>query len=335
MAYSQRTSSPVLTLPPGAAHPPSFAGPGLPHQPSPLSCAESLGTSWCQPTIVQRPACGRKRSRDEAAVNLDVSEAKLQTIEPIKESEDDWVYGEGMTLIKPRSVYVADAGSQSGTWVEEKAAVDDARPAEDAIAIQQQARPSLRSNKSQRLDMNHDDDDNGNDDDDDRSVPGPRSQGNRTSPHQEASLPDSTPRLPPDTNSQPIVDNFTLHLGVGWSRISHDEHIQAAARGWARYIENHYPVRNVQIQLESRGLQSYLIEASEGYFLFAEDLRHGQLVSRDVGRTFANLKASPPVFDGLEVMSAAETPRPVDAVPDATTLRQATTGPVDVEMDVS
>ena len=59
-----------------------------------------------------------------------------------------------MVLIKSPSSYVADAGSQSGTWVEEKAASENIRKNEEARAINQQWRPSLRSFKSQRLDMN-------------------------------------------------------------------------------------------------------------------------------------------------------------------------------------
>lgn len=100
---------------------------------------------------------------------------------------------------------------------------------------------------------------------------------------------------------QLIIDNCTVHLGIGWRRISDDEHIQAAARGWARFIENHFALCNVRMCLESRGLQSYLVEAAEGFFLFTEDLRCGRLVSRTVDRALHNLQKSPPVFDGPEI----------------------------------
>ncbi|KAI1382772.1 uncharacterized protein F4822DRAFT_439179 [Hypoxylon trugodes] len=303
MGSFERTSSPVLTMSPSAAHQGAFGMSPFSHHTSPFSRPKAFGapSPWSQPSGMARSTAGRKRSRDEAGVNLDVEEVKLQTIEPVKEPEDEWVYGEGMVLIKSPLSYVADAGSQSGTWLEEKTAAAEARKNEEARAINQQERPSLRSSKSQRLDMNA------------IAVPGIESQINRSSPIRDVDPAVSTPGLSADTSSQPIIDNFTLHLGIGWNRISEDEHIQAAARGWARYIENHFPVTNVRIQLESKGLQSYLVEATEGFFLFAENLRQGQLVSKDLNRTFANLKMSPPVFEGPEVMSAAESPRPIEA----------------------
>ncbi|KAI1499819.1 hypothetical protein F5X99DRAFT_419704 [Biscogniauxia marginata] len=301
MASFERTSSPVLTMPPSAAHQGAFGMASFPHQSSPLSRFQSFGvpSQKLQPHAANFSAAGRKRSRDEAAINLDVEEAKLETIEPVKEPEDGWIYGEGMTLIKSPSSYVADAGSQSGTWVEEQTASNERRRNEDARAVNQQDRPSLRSSKSQRLDMNA------------VTIPRIDQQLNCTSPARDLDPTASSPGLSADTSSQPIVDNFTLHLGIGWRRISEDEHIQAAARGWARYIENHFPVTNVRIQLESKGLQSYLVEASEGFFLFAEDLRHGQLVSKDANQALANLRTSPPIFEGVEVMSAAESPKPI------------------------
>jgi len=252
----------------------------------------SLGkpVSWPAQLVRTSTVAGRKRSRDEAAVNLDPPE-KVVEAPVIKEAEDEWVYGPGMTLIKKSAGYVADASSQSGTWVEEKAAQEQARKAEAALLAQQQqsqSRPSLRSHKSQRLEMR---------------APSTERFSAR-SPTREAVNALSTTS---DSITQPIVDDFTFHLGIGWSRISDDEHIQAAARGWARYIENHYPVTNAKVLLESRGLQSYLVEASEGYFLFAENLRQGRLVSKLADRALQNLKSSPPAFDGLETMSASET----------------------------
>lgn len=312
MASFDRTSSPVLTMPPSAAHQGAFGMPTFPrYQPTLLG-----RNDWSRMPVPAPQAAGRKRSRDEAAINLDVTEAKLSTIEPVKEKEDEWVYGPGMTLIKSSASYVANEGSQSGTWLEEKATAEQNRRNEEARAIGQQDRPSLRSSKSQRLDMKS------------ISMSSNESNGARVSPVRDINA--SGPN-PADNNSQPIVDNFTLHLGIGWSRISEDEHIQAAARGWAKYIENHFPVTNVRIHLESRGLQSYLVEASEGYFLFAENLRQGQLVSRDLNQTFANLRASPPLFEGPAPMCAAESPKPLQPV----SAHAAPAIPRDMEMDMS
>lgn len=291
-------SSPVLAMPPQAVHQMPFGDPFLSHQSSALSHSISLPPQLARSSSV----AGRKRSRDEASVNLDPPEKLVET-PAIKESEDEWIYGPGMTLIKKSTGYIADATSQSGTWVEEKAAKEDARKTEEALALQQQLaqeRPSLRSHKSQRLEM---------------TTPQIATEGGssrRSSPTREVVNPMTASS---DSIAQPIVDDFTLHLGIGWSRISDDEHIQAAARGWARFIENHYPVTHAKIRLESRGLQSYLVEAAEGYFLFAENLRQGRLVSQTAERALDNLKCSPPVFDGPETMNAADTPRLLDSVP--------------------
>lgn len=282
-------SSPVLAMSPQAVHQSSLSKSFLQHQ------AMSLNKpiSWPAQLIHTTSVAGRKRSRDEAAVNLDSPE-KVVEAPTIKEPEDEWEYGPGMILIKKNARYVADASSQSGTWVEEKSARDDALKAEAALLAQQQSRPSLRSHKSQRLEMTS-------------ARADDQFPTRRPSPTRSSNNPMTASS---DSISQPIVDDFTLHLGIGWSRISDDEHIQAAARGWARYIENHYRVTNAKILLESRGLQSYLVEATEGYFLFAENLRQGRLVSTTSERTLQNLKTSPPVFDGLHTMEASSTPRP-------------------------
>jgi hypothetical protein len=108
---------------------------------------------------------------------------------------------------------------------------------------------------------------------------------------------------------EPTVDDFTRHLGIGWSSISPDEDIQAAARGWTRYINNHFPVTDAKIRLQSKGLASYLIEANEGYFLFGEDLKQGRLVSRTLEQTWVNLRGPVPIFEGDGVMEAGETPK--------------------------
>jgi hypothetical protein len=132
-----------------------------------------------------------------------------------------------------------------------------------------------------------------------------------TSPGIEFSSANSTPTTlssSANPSGYPIVDDFTLQLGIGWRRVGNDENIQAAARGWAKFIENHYPISNVIIRLESKGLQSYLVEASEGYFLFDENLRNGRLVSTTGEGALQNLKSNPPVFEGPETMMAAQHP---------------------------
>ncbi len=223
-----------------------------------------------------RPAAsqGRKRSRDEAGTNLEPDAAP----EPMAQSHDDWVYGEGMTLIKPDTGYVADASTQSGTWMEEKNAAADAEVKRQLEAAQ----VDVRSHKLQRM--------------------GSAEASAATSP---GSI---SPAAPGPESNGPVIDNFTLHLGIGWRKISDDEHIQAAARGWAKYVENHCPLSDVQICLESKGLQSYLVKAAEGFFLCSEDLRRARLVSHDAQTALRNLQQSPPAFEGAETLSSVDTP---------------------------
>lgn len=234
-------------------------------------------------------AAGRKRSRDEAAPNLEDDYFPVQqpsTPAP-PENEDEWEYGEGMTLIKPSgSGYIISAGSQTGTWAEEKAE----EQAQTVAPIMIQDRPALRSAKSQRLDFTS------------------------TPVIAEEVMSNGTLIAPPSTSptngfTEPTVDDFTRHLGIGWSLISADEDIQAAARGWTKFINNHFPVTDAKIRLQSKGLASYLVEANEGYFLFGEDLKQGRLVSTSLEKTWVNLRGPVPVFDGEGVMEAGETPK--------------------------
>jgi hypothetical protein len=248
-------------------------------------------------TAPQRPAAsaGRKRSRDEAAVNLEADAPP-----PVS---DDWTYGEGMVLIKAGTSYNPDASSQSGTWVDEKLSTAMDSLPKQTVDLNQ------RIHKSQRRGR------------DGVSV-SPASTPTSESQFRLGSTDATTGSV-----NGPVVDDFTLQLGIGWRKISPDEHIQAAARGWARYIENHYPVSNARIVLESRGLQSYLVEASEGYFLFDENLRQGRLVSQDSQRALQHLQCSPPTFDGPVTLTAAESPRAMEPTHAA--------APVDTEMSIA
>lgn len=117
---------------------------------------------------------------------------------------------------------------------------------------------------------------------------------------------------PMSGSSEPAVDQFTRLLGVGWARISDDKDVQAAARGWSRYIENHYPLSMVSIVLRSKGLEANLAETKNGYFLFKDDLSEGQLVGLDWESSLENLQRKPIAFQGLEPLKATRnsTPHP-------------------------
>lgn len=107
------------------------------------------------------------------------------------------------------------------------------------------------------------------------------------------------------SREDPVIDQFTHFLGIGWARVNDDVGIQAAARGWARYIENHYPVSAVKLVLKSKGLDAYLAETKEGYFLFSEDLDEGRLVGSCWETCMANLQQSPIVYEGTETLKAS------------------------------
>lgn len=129
----------------------------------------------------------------------------------------------------------------------------------------------------------------------------------------------------------PVIDNITIMLGVGWSRVNGDQDVLAAARGCARYIERHYPLSAVKILLKSKALDASLVETKEGYYLFQEDLNQGRLVSKNWDTCLANLKYSSKItFEGLETLYARrsrsplstptiETDAPLETVPTSTT----------------
>lgn len=194
-----------------------------------------------------------------------------------------------MTLLNAQGQYVAPE-SQTGTWYEERAAEQQQLQQEEP-----EFRPKMPSSrKSVRLSQ--------------ASVPTMLSANN---PFSSASVPAS----PPKTASHPLVDAATLALGIGWSKMSEDPDIQAAARGWARYLENHYArhIHGAEILLKSEGLNAYLVGCQEGYYLFREDLLEGQLVGRSWEAALINLRAGPMQFEGEETLKAERTPGPEES----------------------
>ena len=197
-----------------------------------------------------------------------------------------------MTLIKPnRKGCIIEAGSQTGTWAEEKAEQEKAKAAAAALAAMTPERPILRAAKSQRLHLS--------------STPSISEEVLSNGQLVSTGSPERT-----NGHAEPTVDDFTRHLGIGWSSVNTaDVDIQAAARGWTKFIENHFPITDAKIRLQSKGLASYLVESNEGYFLFGEDLRQGRLVSTSLENTWINLRGPVPIFEGDVVMEASSTPK--------------------------
>lgn len=243
-------------------------------------------------------APSRKRSRAEITADdpdtfSDGSYFPSTASAPPTIPEQEPIYGEGMTLLNPTSGIVISAESQTGTWFEEREeAVRIAAARGPTASLIQIQKTALASRKSQRLDT---------------SAPGLDDITLCTI--SQAGARASSP--PKSSAVEPLVDDFTHLLGIGWTRLRDDDaDIQAAARGWAKYINNHYPVREAQILLESAGLNAYLVGTTEGFYLFKEDLSEGQLVGRDWGVCLANLRSSPMNLEGPETLRAARPPSP-------------------------
>ncbi|KAL7820529.1 hypothetical protein V8C44DRAFT_316922 [Trichoderma aethiopicum] len=224
-------------------------------------------------TFLQQPAhaMGKKRSHEEASHNLepDASNGSFQ---------NGWMNGEGILLARPCVVSSREADGLSATGLD------------DVITEQQgNGLPNgrqLRNHKSQRL-LNGSD----------------HASYSKTT----SAMPRTTTNMTDSSMTDDLViDDFTLHLGIGWKRINDSDHVQAAARGWARFIENHFPLTNVNVLLESKGLQSYLVESNEGFYLFTENLRQGQLVSRHATGVIQNLQSNPIRFENKDILLIKE-----------------------------
>lgn len=122
--------------------------------------------------------------------------------------------------------------------------------------------------------------------------------------------------LPKSCPEDPPIDESTYLLGIGWALIGEDRDVQAAARGCARYIENHYPFSTAKIILQSKGLEAVLVETNEGYHLFNEDLSEGKLVSVTWQTCLANLQRSPVIFEGVTTLKTARKNRSLLPKPD-------------------
>ncbi|GAO15020.1 hypothetical protein UVI_02027550 [Ustilaginoidea virens] len=228
---------------------------------------------------IQATSRGRKRSRDEASTNLEPDSRRPH----VDSWQNNGTGGNGMVSVKPTNGFVSDASSYPlGAYVEES--TDQGRRLfQEKNASQMES----RSRKAQRLDHSPDQ--------------APLQASLHGTCYDGASKDSQGNLVSTACGNSLVIDAFTILLGIGWRQLGTDEHVQAAARGWARFIEKHFKLSNVGIRLESRGLQSYLVEAAEGYFLFAENLRRGRLVSRTADKALHNLQLSPPVFEGPEL----------------------------------
>ncbi|MCJ1460906.1 hypothetical protein MMC28_011288 [Mycoblastus sanguinarius] len=125
----------------------------------------------------------------------------------------------------------------------------------------------------------------------------------------------------------PVIDEYSRVLGVGWTKIGEDPDVVASMRGCARYIDRHYPVRGSEIIIKSKSLDAYLVKTDLGYFLFKEDLSRGGLVALGWQDTLARLQNPSFDFEGLDTALAQKTP-------EGSTLSDPEVGDSDTSMSV-
>ena len=259
-------------------------------------------TKPVRPSITLNPS--RKRSRDvftedELSIAVPVETNGLTSMEVVEEP----IYGPGMTLLNPSSGHAISAESQSGTWIEEKHEEDRLLAEKAAEELAESRRPILRPTKSCRLE--------------------PVSSAGQI----------DTP-ITPVSLASPVadIDPASAMLGVGWKVMPReDEDMMQAVRGWARYIENHYPLNAVEIVLKSEGQEAFLVRSQEGWWLFKEDLSEGRLVSTSFEGCVTGLRAEPKVFEGVSTICAQRTPSPV--VEEPTTLPPIAEVPAGMDLD--
>ncbi|KAL1960917.1 hypothetical protein VTO42DRAFT_5901 [Malbranchea cinnamomea] len=273
----------------------------------------------------------RKRSHSEfvSSSEGDGSSSSSLPSELGPAQEKKPIYGEGMTLLNPRTGVCISAESQS---MEAQAAA--AAP----IAVPT-AQSDYRSRKTQRLDAS------GSAFDD---IPSAALQRKIQALTQPDTLRTSNPRSPSTSSrmENPQVDSFTHLLGISWQCFSSDDKdLGAAIRGWEKYIDNHYSqyVRDSRIILKHKGLNAYLVtsqspavacgnqknpsylwendvsiptpesrqtsDTSPQFYLFNEELSEARLVATDWETCVKRLRCSPIEFaEGSEVVKASDRP---------------------------
>ncbi|KAL4980716.1 hypothetical protein BDW66DRAFT_124628 [Aspergillus desertorum] len=271
--------------------------------------ANSFGTLVSPGLTINKPS--RKRSRDDVAAEDTPSEPAQKVPIALPAPEEEPVYGEGMTLLNPRTGRALSAESQTGTWYEEeyeKAIVAAKSPASQINAPSQASRKSLRLDPSapslddiasSRIQRQLQENDN----DDKLRI-----------------LNASSSRLSPFSSEEPFVDDATRLLGISWQRVKADDKDMAAAvRGWKKYIDRQFSqyIVDAKILMKNRALNAYLVSARPmtpfadpaqmpAFYLFNDDLTHAQLVASSWEACLHNLRSSPVVFEGTQILSASD-----------------------------
>ncbi|KAL3455294.1 hypothetical protein BJX64DRAFT_72836 [Aspergillus heterothallicus] len=285
------------------------------------------GPTFAGLTTNSKPS--RKRSRDDVAAEDSVGERAHRFSPPAPAPKEEPIYGEGMTLINPRTGMALSAESQTGTWYEER--METAMAAVPPVSSQTHA-SCQGSRKFQRLDP---------------SAPGlddiasSRIQRHlQDNEHDEnRHLMNTSTRSNPFSPEEPLVDDATRLLGISWQRVQadNDPDMAAAVRGWKKYIDRQFSqhLMDAEILVKNRALGAYLVSARPilslagpaqmpAFYLFKDDLTQGQLVASSWDSCLRNLQSSPILFEGAEVLNASD--KPHDAVARQTSHNLLATG---------
>ncbi|GIK01696.1 hypothetical protein Aspvir_005734 [Aspergillus viridinutans] len=271
-------------------------------------CAQKLANNAASSSRISR-----KRSRDEAEFEEALNPSSAPAVAaPAPAPKEEPIYGEGMTLINPRTGMSLSAESQTGTWYEEQ--LENAAATAAPLSSRSQASSSeLHSRKSQRLDPSASRVD-------DITLADIQRRLHETTDDDNRRL-NAGARTSPLTPNEPQVDDATHLLGISWQRISTDDvDMAAAVRGWKKYIDKQFAayLLDSQILMKNRALNAYLVTArpitpagpaiAPAFYLFSEDLTQAQLVATSWEQCVHNLRSVPVIFEQNQVLNAADSP---------------------------
>lgn len=232
------------------------------------------------PITISPSAASRKRTREEISPE---DESMGGTLPPSRTPgiSPTAVYVEDMARINPLTGNATTAETQTGTWFEDQ--------------LEMKLQPDVEEKAVQMTDS-------------DGELPKRKVQRRDTSSNADVTTAANPTGLPKVMVAGPTIDQYTHLLGIGWTHVGEDSGFLAMARGYSRYIDNHYPLTHSEILLKSKSLESYLVKSNQGYFLFPENLAEGRLVARTWEDALANLQSSPVRFSWAQPFFAARTP---------------------------
>ncbi|CAF9942956.1 MAG: hypothetical protein ALECFALPRED_010286 [Alectoria fallacina] len=255
-------------------------------------------------TTINPFATSKKRTHDEISpkdeeMGVTLPPSRTPGVSPTS------IHGEGIARIDPLTGTATTAES-AGTWLE------------DQLEMMLHSDPSERAVQLT---------------DSEGEFPKRKVQRRDNSSNADGTIAADPTELPTATTADPTIDQYTHLLGIGWTQVGKDSGSVAMARGFSRYIDNHYILTNSEVLLESKSLESYLVKTSQGYFLFPEDLKQARLVATTWEDTLANLQTLPVWFSGAQALYPVRTPD-ADRERDNDTGSSATAvGDGDIEMD--